>query len=103
MKLGPVKEAQDLMSAREVARIMGVDIHAVTDYWIKKLGLKHIKIKSKKRTLWILINADDLLDFLKDHQEIWTASKVVRFGLGQEPDWLKEKRRKEYLKRAGCK
>lgn len=91
MKLGPVKEAQDLMCAREVARIMGVDVHTVTDYWVRKLRLKHIKIEGKKRTLWILISTDDLLDFLKDHQEIWTASKVVRFGLGQEPEWLKEK------------
>lgn len=82
-----------LMSARAVSLLLGVDVHAVTDYWIPKYGLKGKKktvLTNGKKTL---IYFDDLLEWLKCNQDKWDSRRVEPYALGQEYDWLKEKRR----------
>lgn len=86
MGLGPVKDASEYMCAREVARMMGIDVHTVTDYWIKKLGLRCRRIKGKNRTLWILIRHNDLMEFLREHEELWDSRRIEPYALGMEPE-----------------
>ncbi len=90
--LGAVKDASDYICAREIARVMGVDVHAVTDYWIKKLGLPHRRIDGKNRTLYVIVRHDELIKFLENHQHIFDSRRIEPYGLGCEPEWLHQKR-----------
>lgn len=90
--LGPVKDASDYICAREVARIMGVDVHAVTDYWIKKLGLPCKRIEGKNRTLYVMVRHDKLIEFLQNNQDIFDSTRIEHYALGCEPEWLHQKR-----------
>lgn len=93
--LGPVKDASEYLCAREIARLMGIDVHAVTDYWVGKLGLKCRRIKGKNKTLWVLIRHDDLMKFLEGHQNIWDSRRIEPYALGMEPEWFHRKRLKD--------
>lgn len=92
LRLGAVKNASDYICAREISRIMGVDVHAVTNRWIKKLGLPHRRIEGKNRTLYIMVRHDELIKFLKNNQDIFDSRRIEPYGLGCEPEWLHEKR-----------
>lgn len=90
--LGAVKDASDYICAREISRIMGIDVHAVTDYWIKKLDLPCRKIEGKNRTLYVMVRHDDLINFLKNNQDVFDSRRIEPYGLGCEPEWLHQKR-----------
>lgn len=90
--LGAVKNASDYICAREISRIMGIDVHAVTDYWIKKLGLPCKRIEGKNRTLYVMVRHDKLIEFLENHQEIFDSRRIEPYALGCEPEWLHQKR-----------
>lgn len=61
-------------------------------YW-KRCGL--ITKKSKARHE-LMVNSDDLLEFLKLHPNLYDASKISPNLFISEPDWLKEKRISDY-------
>ena len=88
-----------MMSARKVSELLGVDVHAVCDYWIPKCGLKGKKKRlgtSKKTTTIIMF--EDLLDWLETHPDLWDSRRVELYALGMEYDWLTEKRRADALR-----
>ena len=91
MRLGSPYKSRTRFSANQVADIMGVDIHAVTDYWIKKLGLKSYK-KAYRNKQFHLINFDDLMSWLEKNQGKWDSRRFKRFALKIEPEWLRQKR-----------
>lgn len=92
LRLGAVKNASDYICAREISRIMGVDVHTVTDYWIRKLGLPCRRIEGKNRTIYTMVRHDELIKFLENNQDIFDARRIEPYGLGCEPEWLHQKR-----------
>lgn len=90
--LGAFRNGSDYICSREISRIMGVDVHAVTDYWIKKLGLPCRRIEGKNRTLYIMVRHDELISFLENNQDIFDSRRIEPYGLGCEPEWLHRKR-----------
>lgn len=88
----------EMMSARKVSELLGVDVHAVCDYWIPKCGLKG---KSKRlgetQKTTTIIMFEDLLKWLEQHQDLWDSRRVELYGLGMEYDWLVEKRKRDSL------
>lgn len=94
---GQVKYGE-MMSARKVSEMLGVDIHAVTDYWILKCGLKAKKKRrgtSKQTTTIIMFS--DLLEWLEANTDLWDSRKIEPYGLGVEYEWLQEKRKRDAL------
>ncbi len=83
----------EMMSARKVSELLGVDIHTVTDYWLLKCGLKAKKkrLGESKRTTTVIMFCD-LLKWLEAHQDLWDSRRVELYGLGMEYDWLAAKR-----------
>ena len=81
----------EYINANVVAKTMGVDSHCITDYWIKKCGLKAKKRALIELKMWF-IKLEDLMKWLEDNKEKWDARKVEIYGLGSEPQWLKDKR-----------
>ena len=66
--------------------------HNRVSNWLK-LGLKYKKNRSG-RTKY-LISQEDLLDFLKEHQDMFNASEISEYLFINEPDWLVKKRRSD--------
>lgn len=87
------KQSGNMMSARKVAEILGVDVQVICDSWIPKYRLKGKKLRlglGKRKTTIIMF--DDLIRWLKKHQDLWDSRKVEQYGLGIEYDWLIKKR-----------
>ena len=63
----------------------------------QKYGLKLTKKKVSAKRFNYVTTLDKLLSFLKEHQDLWDASKVELYDLGLEEEWLKEKRKKDQL------
>ncbi|MCL4417496.1 MAG: sigma-70 region 4 domain-containing protein [Actinobacteria bacterium] len=80
------------LSARKVSDMLKIDIHTVTDYWTAKCGLKYRKTVMRFKRKMTLIEYDDLIKWLRKNPDKWDSRRVIKFGLGFEPDWLKEKR-----------
>lgn len=87
----------EMMSARKVSELLGVDIHAVCDRWIPKYGLKGRSKRIGESGHCTVINFGDLLEWLEANQDKWDSRRIELFALGMEYDWLKEKRRADAL------
>ncbi len=87
----------EMMTARKVSELLGVDVHAVCDYWIPKCGLKGRKKRIGESGRCTIIKFADLLEWLEANQDKWDSRRVELYGLGMEYDWLKEKRKADAL------
>jgi DNA-binding CsgD family transcriptional regulator len=83
----------EMMSARKVSELLGVDVHTVTDFWIPKCNLKAKakRLGVSKRTTTIIM-FEDLLSWLQEHQDLWDSRRVPEYALGVEYKWLRAKR-----------
>ncbi|WP_297639659.1 hypothetical protein [uncultured Clostridium sp.] len=91
-------ERTNIVNASEVARILKVDTKTITRW--KEKGLTMTKNNPKKINSPLKIRINSLLIFLGKNQDIWDSSKLDLYGLGIEPKWLIEKRKKD-LKKIG--
>lgn len=97
--LGRYVNSSAYLTANQVADLLHVDIHAVTDAWIPA-GLP-FKWKAPRGTRKFRhIRMDDLQEFLRNNPDRWDSRRVELFALGEEPDWLKEKRKADMLRPA---
>ena len=90
--LGRYVNSSQYLTANQVANLMHVDIHAVTDVWIPA-GLPFKWKAPLGGRKFRHIKHSDLLTWLKDNPDRWDSRRVELFALGSEPDWLKEKRK----------
>ncbi len=75
-----------------------VDILNVTRDNIMTWSRKGLKVKNKKVTdiyHYYYVEWEDLIEFLKNNQDLWDSSKVDLYMLGEEYDWLVEKRKRD--------
>lgn len=93
LHLGAFKHSSEYLTANQVAVLMGVDRHAVTDYWIARLNLPYKAIAPLGKQKFKYIKLLDLISWLQTHPTVWDSRRLEMFALGEEPDWLKEKRR----------
>lgn len=96
--LGNQMDSGSLLNARRVSYLLGVDVHAITDYWIPKCGLKGKKQNIRNNRKQTVIRFDDLLDWLKKNQDKWDSRRVEKYALGMEYDWLIKKRGEDQSK-----
>lgn len=97
MGLGPmIKNNYEVLTIPEVCELLKVTRDRITGRW-KKIGLN---IKNKRltdSTVYLVIKWDDLIDFLKNNQNEWDSRLVEKNMLGEESDWLKEKRKRDII------
>jgi len=86
--------SSEYVNANVVSKIMKVDRHCIIDYWHDKCGLKARKKALIKMGMWFIL-LDDLMKWLEKNQDKWDSRKVENYGLGSEPQWLKDKRRND--------
>ena len=100
VRLGLIGQVRcgEMLSARKVSELLGVDVHVVTDRWIPKYNLRAKKKRrgaSKQTTTIIMFS--DLLAWLESHTELWDSRRIESYGLGVEYEWLKNKRKQDAL------
>lgn len=97
LKLGPSAQAQGLLTATDLANIMGVELHTVTDYWIRKCDLKAVKKKTLKSKLCWQIDIRDWWKWAKKNQDKFDSRRIELLALGAEPPWMKAKRQHDIV------
>lgn len=97
MKLGPISRAGASLVANQVAKLLKVDIHTVTDYWIARCDLKVERKVMRTHFEMQLICFSDLLEWLKNNQDKWDSRRVELYAFGPEEFWLQEKRKADDL------
>lgn len=85
---------QEDLSINDVVNTLGVTRDVVVKNWGKKgLNIKHKEITKNKS--YMIVNLEDLIIFLKNNQNLWDSRNVGPYELGEESDWLLEKRSKD--------
>ena len=74
--------------------MLGVNINTVSVNWIG-LGLKYKVQKISKSRSYRYVEIKDLYEFLERNQNIWDSRNLEKNILGTEPEWLKEKRKRD--------
>ena len=90
------KANTEQLTVADISYYLGVSHDRITETW-KKLGLKLKKKKVTNKYSYYCISIENLMEFLKDHQDLWNAFYLELNIFGIEPDWLREKRRKDAL------
>ncbi|MEG2232594.1 MAG: hypothetical protein RRY16_01320 [Bacilli bacterium] len=95
MSLGYMSQANiDQISVADISDILGVRAERITNTWIK-YGLKLRKKKVTENYGYYCIDLDKLMLFLKEHQDVWNSQNLEKNILGEEPEWLLEKRKND--------
>lgn len=95
MGLGYMSQANiDQISVADISDILDVRAERITGTWIK-YGLKLRKKKVTEKYGYYCIDMDQLILFLKEHQELWNSQNLEKNILGKEPEWLLEKRKND--------
>lgn len=98
--LGHRMQGKSSLTIRDIMSEMNVSKDRVRA-WLKK-GLKHKIINNKQKRYFI--NQKDLLEFLHNHPDLYDASKISDVLFTSEPQWLKNKRKKDrdtYVRKMG--
>lgn len=88
---GPRPYCDEYLSVSDICEYVGISHDAVRN-WIKN-GLPYKKSKSGRTTY--LIDIDDLEEFMKNNQDRFNATKISESLFYSDPEWLKEKRRRD--------
>lgn len=91
---GAKTAAEEHMTMNQVHLALKVDTKTIKG-WVKEYGLHFTRATVALKQENLLIKKTALLKWLKQHQDLWDATKVEEFILGQEPGWLKEKRKRD--------
>lgn len=93
LKLGAFKFNSEYLTVTQISRILNIDTHTILDRWIDKYNLKYKLVAPSGVLQFKYVNIDDLLEWLKNNQDKWNSTRLEEYGLGVEPQWLKEKRK----------
>lgn len=88
------------IAAQNLADAFNIDIHVVTDNWIKNKGLKaqYKSIKSDKKKFW-RINIEEFWKWANKNRDIINFYKLEKNILGKEPKWVDEQRKIDFKRR----
>lgn len=96
LELGSFKNNSEYLSAQDVADILGISVFIVRYTWPEQYGFKFRSIKHSQRS-FRYVKHSDLMQWLEHNQDKWDSKIVQEYGLGIEPEWLKEKRRRDKI------
>lgn len=94
--LGSFLDNGEYLNAYRIANLMGVDNHVIKRTWTNH-GLKLRKMRIRGNEPKEVITLERFMVWLREHQDLWDSRKIPEYGLGTEPEWLKEKQRRDAL------
>ncbi|MBE6160460.1 MAG: hypothetical protein E7157_05400 [Lactobacillales bacterium] len=94
MNLGPMMENNyEKLTVSDICDALNVSRDRITTW--RKYGLKLKPKKLTSKCCYYVISLDDLLLFLEQNQNEWDSRNLEENLLGIEPEWLKEKRKRD--------
>ena len=95
MGLGPmIQNNYEFITVSDICELLQVKRDRVMTTWVH-LGLNLQKHQVTKNRTYYVITLEDLKHFLENNQNEWDSRILEENILGIEPEWLKEKRRKD--------
>lgn len=95
-QLGAFTDVGVYINRNQAAQMVGVDYKVLVRNWEVNHGLcfKKKKVRSDMKSQY-LIQLEDFIKWLKNHQDLWDSRRMEPYALGYEPDWLAEKRKRD--------
>lgn len=90
MKLGGAYE--QYLTTNQIGQMFGIHRQTVYRSWIKKYGLPAKKSALRRQTIYRII-LEDLVEWCYNNQELWSSKNLELYSLGEEFEWLVEKRK----------
>ena len=89
------------ITIQDISDMFSVNRNIILTSWVS-LGLKlsYKKISNNSRYSYVTIK--DLYEFLENNQNIWDSKLLEQNILGKEPEWLKEKRKRDQISNNEC-
>lgn len=95
MKIGPmISNNYEILTINDINELLDVSRDRITTTWVK-LGLNLEKLKLTENTSYYTITLENLMDFLEKNQNEWDSRNLESNMLGEEPEWLLEKRNRD--------
>ena len=95
LQLGKATRYTGNLTARDLGHALGVCPKTIVR-WIKNEGLKgKFSVVENKRKVW-RIDINNFWEWAEEHQHLFNATRMEENILGVEPNWFKEKRKKDY-------
>lgn len=91
----PKNNNLDYLLISQISNIFQISREQISRKW-KNHGLKLYKIKLSEKKFVYGAKVEELLSFLENHQDFFDGRMIEEHILGPEPDWLKEKRKKDF-------
>lgn len=85
----------EFLKVSEIEKLLNVSGDRIRRTWFKK-GLKFYKVALSNKKSIYGIQLDDLMIFLKQHQDEFDSRFLEMYALGSEPQWLIDKRKKDF-------
>lgn len=86
--IGGFLQNTDMLTCNSVAKILGVEFRTVA-HWESK-GLK-----SYRKRPYRMYKQNELVRFLKEHQELWNANRVTDATIFLNAEWFLQKKKKD--------
>lgn len=95
MKLGAMIDNNlEIITISDISEMLDVSRDRIVNTWAN-LGLKLKQKKLTNKKSYYYVTLKDLIKFLEYNQNEWDSRNLDRHILGKEPDWLKEKRKRD--------
>lgn len=94
LNLGPAVSAMgEFLTVYRISQAIGVKRETVLN-WGNSYGLP-VEVRSLNKKPTYMVQYDELMIWLEENQDKWNASKMESYALGIEPEWLKEKSKRD--------
>lgn len=103
MGLPPADFQSEDIPLAEFCRDTGISRSQIMDSLVPKYDFPIRTVKPGRKRIYYYVIMDDILGWLQAHQEIYDASGIPEYYLGEEPDWLAKKRKADYKSKSGIK
>ena len=95
-----IENNYDGLRIQDISDIFQVNRNVILTSWVS-LGLKLSFRKISNYSVYSYVQIKDLYEFLEKNQNIWDSRNLEKNLLGIEPEWLKEKRKRDMGQNSG--
>lgn len=94
MKLDSVYQSSEDVGLMDFVRGTGISRDRILKNLVPKWGFPIKRIRNGTKQVYYYVDFEAILPWMEAHQDLYDASKITE-GYFVEPDWLKEKRRRD--------
>lgn len=100
LNLGPALNAGDYITLNQLCKAFTGNEHGMYSYqsisWVKNRGLS-VHNKRVNQCTFRVVYLDEFWDWAEKNRAFLDFSKMEKYALGREPEWVDEQRKKDYV------